>query len=343
MELIMSANTHHTKLKGDIAVAAVILDLTKKGYIISEPMSENAPYDLICDTGNKLLKIQVKYRKDGVIPYRTSWADKNGTHVSNIDTSKIDYFALVNEDYSKICYPHSTMKGCSIRFELPEGKFYNPFHYYEDYLNFENTIKPMRQVFGTGITIEEVKKITKEEFQSVLESSASHREVYQKLNISRKVYISLISKFNLEYSLLFKKEAKSSSKTVKSKKVFNLDLDFITNEISKGISTKDISSSLNITQKQLQSFLTKRKITISKIDGYKKVHPKKIEWPSKEELEKLLWEKPTTSIAKDLGVSDKAVEKHVKKLGLAKPPRGYWIKQKIQRKINLSLFIALSN
>ena len=29
----MSANTHHTKLKGDIAVAAVIFDLTRKGYI----------------------------------------------------------------------------------------------------------------------------------------------------------------------------------------------------------------------------------------------------------------------------------------------------------------------
>ena len=28
----MTANTHHTKLKGDIAVAAVIFDLTKKGY-----------------------------------------------------------------------------------------------------------------------------------------------------------------------------------------------------------------------------------------------------------------------------------------------------------------------
>lgn len=26
----MTANTHHTKLKGDIAVAAVIFDLTKK-------------------------------------------------------------------------------------------------------------------------------------------------------------------------------------------------------------------------------------------------------------------------------------------------------------------------
>ena len=51
----MTANTHHTKLKGDIAVAAVIFDLTKKGYIVSEPMSENAPYDLICDTGVDIL------------------------------------------------------------------------------------------------------------------------------------------------------------------------------------------------------------------------------------------------------------------------------------------------
>lgn len=53
----------------------------------------------------------------------------------------------------------------------------------------------------------------------------------------------------------------------------------------------------------------------------------KISWPSIEELTKLIWEKPTTHIAKDLGVSDKAVEKRIKKLGLTKPPRGYWMKK----------------
>lgn len=51
--------------------------------------------------------------------------------------------------------------------------------------------------------------------------------------------------------------------------------------------------------------------------------PPKITWPSAEVLEKLLWEKPTSQIAKDLGVSDKAIEKHCKKLALKKPPRGY--------------------
>ena len=39
-------------------------------------MSENAPYDLVCDTGTKLLRIQVKYRQ-------------NGSHTNNIDTTKI--------------------------------------------------------------------------------------------------------------------------------------------------------------------------------------------------------------------------------------------------------------
>ena len=55
--------------------------------------------------------------------------------------------------------------------------------------------------------------------------------------------------------------------------------------------------------------------------------PEKICWPSNEELQALLWKEPTSSIAKKLGVSDSAIGKRVKKLGLTKPPRGYWMKQ----------------
>lgn len=57
-------------------------------------------------------------------------------------------------------------------------------------------------------------------------------------------------------------------------------------------------------------------------------YPTKIEWPNKEELQKLLWEMPSSSLAKELGVSDKAIEKRAKKFGLTKPPRGYWTKLK---------------
>lgn len=54
----------------------------------------------------------------------------------------------------------------------------------------------------------------------------------------------------------------------------------------------------------------------------------KIAWPSNEELQKLLWEKSTLTLSKELGVSDKAIEKRAKVNGLTKPPRGYWAKQR---------------
>jgi 5-methylcytosine-specific restriction endonuclease McrA len=54
----------------------------------------------------------------------------------------------------------------------------------------------------------------------------------------------------------------------------------------------------------------------------------KINWPATELLKEWLWREPTVKIAKQLGLSDKAVEKHILKLGLTKPPRGYWMKNK---------------
>jgi 5-methylcytosine-specific restriction endonuclease McrA len=51
-------------------------------------------------------------------------------------------------------------------------------------------------------------------------------------------------------------------------------------------------------------------------------------FPDKEEFAKLLWEKPAIEIAKMFNLSDKAIEKRAKKLGLSKPPRGYWQKRR---------------
>ena len=49
--------------------------------------------------------------------------------------------------------------------------------------------------------------------------------------------------------------------------------------------------------------------------------------PTKEELEKLVWEKPTVKIAKELDVSDITIGKWCKQYGIQKPPRGYWAKK----------------
>lgn len=44
------------------------------------------------------------------------------------------------------------------------------------------------------------------------------------------------------------------------------------------------------------------------------------------DLELLVWSRPTLEVAVILGVTDVAVAKRCKKLGIAKPPRGYWAK-----------------
>lgn len=62
--------------------------------------------------------------------------------------------------------------------------------------------------------------------------------------------------------------------------------------------------------------------------GCKSCTPRKtkINWPTNEELMKMIWEKPTIKVAKELGVTDNAVLKRCKKFGIDKPPRGYWEK-----------------
>lgn len=319
----MTANTHHTKLKGDIAVAAVIFDLTKKGYIISEPMSENAPYDLICDTGEKLLRIQVKYRENETIPHKTSWADKNGSHSKIIDTSKIDYFALVNKDFL-ICYPPVSMAGKTIRFKIPIG-YYNPYHFYEDYLDFKNKIEPMHQFYGNKNTKKEILHITKENILDIIKISYNKCEAYKKLNIPSQIFNKLLKEFNIEFSDYCL--VKSISK-IKNDIKNTIDLKEIELRLKNKETLKSISRELNITSDYLSSLLTQEGIYTSDMPEQQDIlHPKKIKWPSIEEMQKLVWEKSTIVLAKELGVSDVAIAKFCKKHNITKPQRGYWAKQ----------------
>lgn len=56
-----------------------------------------------------------------------------------------------------------------------------------------------------------------------------------------------------------------------------------------------------------------------------------VERPSKDELEKMIWEIPTQEIGKMFGVSDNAVGKWCKSYNIEKPPRGYWQKKKYNK------------
>lgn len=49
------------------------------------------------------------------------------------------------------------------------------------------------------------------------------------------------------------------------------------------------------------------------------------------ELFEKLWETPMVKLAQDIGVSDVAVTKACRKVGIPHPGRGYWAKQEKQR------------
>lgn len=55
---------------------------------------------------------------------------------------------------------------------------------------------------------------------------------------------------------------------------------------------------------------------------------KLINWPDKEILQNLLWKQSAICVAKIIGVSGATMYKHIKKLNLSLPPKGYWSRHK---------------
>ncbi len=92
-----------TKYKGDFGVQNVILDLMNKNYIVSVPIGDNAPYDLIIDRNNTLEKIQVKYTESDGIKINCKGTTDNGrrTHVYTRDD--IDWIATFDKT-TNCCY-----------------------------------------------------------------------------------------------------------------------------------------------------------------------------------------------------------------------------------------------
>lgn len=53
---------------------------------------------------------------------------------------------------------------------------------------------------------------------------------------------------------------------------------------------------------------------------------RRVDWPLKAKLKKLVWQKPLIHAAKDIGVSDVALKKHCVKLGIELPRQGHWVR-----------------
>jgi hypothetical protein len=119
---------HHTKDKGDLGVLKAQVDLFEQGFIVALPVTEHAPFDLIIYKDGVCKTVQVKYRRinrSGTleIHFKTSWADKNGTHEKPIDKEAVDVFCVYCPDTDECYYfdPKSINKSLSLRVNAPKN------------------------------------------------------------------------------------------------------------------------------------------------------------------------------------------------------------------------------
>ena len=86
----------------------------------------------------------------------------------------------------------------------------------------------------------------------------------------------------------------------------------------------------NIKRKKKRYYCKKCGIEVTSSKGYceecARFNRRKCERPSKEKLTKMVWEIPMRTIAKQYGVSDKAIAKWCKKYDIKTPGPGYWQK-----------------
>ena len=90
---------HHTKNKGDLGVLKVKVDLVEQGFLILNPETEHAPFDIVIYKNGVFRTVQVKYRKlmrNGVleIPFRNSYSTARGVKTKSVDKSIVDIYAV---------------------------------------------------------------------------------------------------------------------------------------------------------------------------------------------------------------------------------------------------------
>lgn len=127
-----------TFIKGNLAVARVILDLTQRGFVILNLLSEQLPFDLVAYKNGKFIRFQVKYscrkKKSGAHEIKNQkykWYDKSCTQYKKGD---FDYFAVYLPEIDKVIYPSIKFGGIMIRSTPP--KLNVPCYYYQDFINF---------------------------------------------------------------------------------------------------------------------------------------------------------------------------------------------------------------
>lgn len=105
-----------TKLKGDIAEQAVVLQALKKGWNVLKPIGDRLSYDLVFEIEGRFLKIQVK----------SAWFDeKRQNYVVDNRRTKTNRRVMLREKYSETDFDFAIiyLEEIQIFYIIPVGIF----------------------------------------------------------------------------------------------------------------------------------------------------------------------------------------------------------------------------
>jgi hypothetical protein len=81
-----------TKLKGDIAEQAVVLEALKRGWVVLQPIGDRLPYDLVLQVDDKFIRVQVK---------SAWWDKKKDNYVVDVRRTKTNRRKMIRDSYKE--------------------------------------------------------------------------------------------------------------------------------------------------------------------------------------------------------------------------------------------------
>ncbi|MBJ7338848.1 group I intron-associated PD-(D/E)XK endonuclease [Mycolicibacterium sp.] len=117
---------HPTKEKGDLGVAKVHADLVAQGFIVLFPVTEHAPFDLVAYSSGEFHRLQVKYRSACAgavkVQFRSTWADRRGTHTTPMDKDAIDIVCIYCPETDHCYYVRPGDHGTSVTLRIAPSR-----------------------------------------------------------------------------------------------------------------------------------------------------------------------------------------------------------------------------
>ncbi len=131
---------HHTKDKGDLGILKAQVDLFQKGYMILNPATEHAPFDIVVYKGGVFKRVQVKYRdlnSKGTLEvrFRSNYSTAKGVKSKEVNKDEIDIYCIYCPQTDECYYfdPKSFLKSLTLRVDVPKNNQKEHIHYALDY------------------------------------------------------------------------------------------------------------------------------------------------------------------------------------------------------------------